>query len=248
MTLTRHVVKTNIESMSEKTIAALYVVKGGVYWDLAGVDPWDEPRDARRYAGPYPVIAHPPCQRWGNYATGGPTATPGKFKVGDDSGCFKAALASVRAWGGVLEHPEASKAWRAHGLLLPPFCGGWVVADELGGWTCCVDQGFYGHVAQKSTWLYAVGCELPSLRWGRAKDKIWIGSGFNKKGAYQAAKLRSIDAPTPENAAELRLAKAAYARQVKTGICQNLSKKQRTATPLPFRDLLLSISRTAYDR
>ena len=44
-------------------IAALYVQRGGVYFDLAGVDPWDEQRDARRYAGPWPVVAHPPCAR-----------------------------------------------------------------------------------------------------------------------------------------------------------------------------------------
>lgn len=34
-------------------IAALFVQKGGVYWDLPGVDPWDEERDARLYAGPW---------------------------------------------------------------------------------------------------------------------------------------------------------------------------------------------------
>ncbi len=33
-------------------VAALYVQRGGVYWDLPDVDPWDEERDARRYAGP----------------------------------------------------------------------------------------------------------------------------------------------------------------------------------------------------
>lgn len=52
-------------------VAALYVVKGGCYFGLPGVDPWDEERDARRYAGPYPVVAHPPCERWGRYWSGG---------------------------------------------------------------------------------------------------------------------------------------------------------------------------------
>lgn len=46
-------------------IAALYVETGGAYFGLPGVDPWDEARDARRYAGPLPVVAHPPCQRYG---------------------------------------------------------------------------------------------------------------------------------------------------------------------------------------
>ena len=36
-------------------IAALYVAKGGSYYGLPDVDPWDEDRDARKYAGPYPV-------------------------------------------------------------------------------------------------------------------------------------------------------------------------------------------------
>jgi len=49
-------------------IAALYVQTDGCYFGIDGVDPWGEPRDARRYDGPYPVIAHPPCQRWGALA------------------------------------------------------------------------------------------------------------------------------------------------------------------------------------
>ncbi len=100
-------------------IAALYVQENGCYTDLAGVDPWPESRDARLYAGPHPVVAHPPCERWGRYWSGGPSAKV-RRKLGDDGGCFVAALASVRTWGGVLEHPEASHAWRHHGLIPPP--------------------------------------------------------------------------------------------------------------------------------
>lgn len=80
-------------------IAALYVETGGCYFDLAGVDPWDEARDARQYAGPWPVVAHPPCQRWGRLWHGS-TRKPHQFKLGDDAGCFAAALAAVRQWGG----------------------------------------------------------------------------------------------------------------------------------------------------
>lgn len=49
-------------------IAALFVETNGVYFGLPDVDPWDEPRDARLYAGPHPVVAHPPCQLWVNFA------------------------------------------------------------------------------------------------------------------------------------------------------------------------------------
>ena len=41
-------------------IAALYVETDGCYYGLPGVDPWDEARDARTYAGPHPVVAQLP--------------------------------------------------------------------------------------------------------------------------------------------------------------------------------------------
>ena len=56
-----------------RQIAALYVAAGGTYFGLEGVDPWDEKRDARAYPGPNPVVAHPPCKRWGRYWYGGPS-------------------------------------------------------------------------------------------------------------------------------------------------------------------------------
>ena len=89
--------------MTQHRIAALYVERGGCYWNLPEVDAWDEARDARQYAGPWPVVAHPPCQRWGKLWAGQPLwiKRTGIRKVkGDDGGCFKSALASVRERGG----------------------------------------------------------------------------------------------------------------------------------------------------
>ena len=130
-------------------IAALFVERGGAYWDLPGVDPWDEQRDARLYAGPHPVVAHPPCQRWGKLWAGQPLyiKTTGIRKVkGDDGGCFAAALDAVRRWGGIIEHPWGSHAWPHFGITVPPREGGWVSTGLFdGGWTCCVEQGRYGH-------------------------------------------------------------------------------------------------------
>jgi len=147
-------------------IAALYVEPDGAYYGLEGVDPWDEARDARKYAGPHPVVAHPPCARWSKLA-GFCEAVHG-LKRGDDKGCFAAALASVRRWGGVLEHPASSAAWSAHGLDKPHRSGGWS-RGLGGGWSCHVEQGRYGHPARKASWLYAVGIDLPDMRWGPAK-------------------------------------------------------------------------------
>lgn len=91
-------------------IAALYVEDGGCYTGLPDVDPWPESRDARKYAGPYPVVAHPPCQRFGRFWHGS-TAKPHQYELGDDGGCFKAALDAILWHGGVLEHPADSHAW-----------------------------------------------------------------------------------------------------------------------------------------
>ena len=154
--------------MGQAVIAALYVHRGGAYFGNSEIDPWDEARDARLYAGPHPVIAHPPCARWCRLA--GLVEARWGHKRGDDGGCFASALASVRRWGGVLEHPAYSDAWRAFGLPRPPRKGGWV-RGECGGYSCHVEHGRYGHVAKKATWLYAYGApDLPELRWGSDPD------------------------------------------------------------------------------
>ena len=89
-------------------------------------------------------------------------------RQGDDIGTFAAALASVRKWGGVLEHPAYKTSWRASRAAGAPTHSGWVPADFVGGWTCCVEQGAYGHQSRKRTWLYAVGC-LTCRRCGGAR-------------------------------------------------------------------------------
>lgn len=111
-----------------KTVAALYVEPKGCYVGVPSVDAWDEARDARTYAGPHPVVAHPPCQRWGRFWHGS-TRKPHQYKLGDDGGCFEAALHAVLTWGGVLEHPAHSKAWDAFGLLKPTMGKGWQRSD-----------------------------------------------------------------------------------------------------------------------
>jgi hypothetical protein len=205
-------------------IAALYVQTGGCYFGLPNVDPWDEARDARLYDGPWPVVAHPPCQRWGKMWFGQPLAVKltGKRKeLGDDGGCFAAALAAVRRFGGVLEHPEHSRAWDHFELIEPPRNGGWIVADWQGGWTCCVEQGRYGHYARKPTWLYAVGCELPSLDWGKGKPRL-DPAVIERMGLERAKKLGEVG-----------------------GRGGGTDSSPRIGTPLPFRNLLFSIARTA---
>lgn len=199
-------------------IAALYVETGGCYFGLPGVDPWDEARDARRYDGPHPVVAHPPCQRWGNFWFGGTQPNSKRYKLGDDGGCFKAALSSVRKYGGIIEHPAGSRAWAYFDLATPPADGGWVAADFVGGWTCCVDQGSYGHRARKSTWLYAHSVDLPSLRWGRVEGEFMLLRAMSKG--------RMTERGLSDHAPVVR-------------------RKECIATPPAFRDLLISIAISA---
>lgn len=199
----------------KRTVAALYVMADGPYVGLEGVDPWAEERDARLYAGPHPVVAHPPCARWGRYWSGGPSAKV-RRKKGDDGGCFGAALAAVKHWGGVLEHPEASHAWTWFGVPRPPKSGGWI-ATLCGGWTCCVEQGNYGHKARKATWLYAHGIQTPDLIWGKAEGRQRLDDGAHTK-AERAAGL---------------------------GVGRNrITARECRETPLAFRDLLLGMART----
>jgi hypothetical protein len=196
-------------------IAALFVAKGGVYFGVRYIDPWDQSRDARLYDGPYPVVAHPPCERWGRYWSGGPSAKVRRVK-GSDEGCFAAALYAVRVFGGVLEHPEASHAYAAFGLTRPPKSGGWVRAID--GWTCCVEQGHYGHPARKATWLYVWGGQKPGdLIWGSSTG-VRLDEGFHSKAERDAAR-------------------AAGRRPIK-----RLSKAENIATPLAFRDALISLA------
>lgn len=95
------------------------------------LDHWyDQRRDATRYAGPWPIVAHPPCGHWSSLR---------HFAKKDDGHLALVALEQVRQWGGVLEHPATSLLW------------------ERVKWTLEVDQVDWGHVARKRTRLLVVG-------------------------------------------------------------------------------------------
>ena len=48
---------------------------------------------------------------------------------------------------------------------IPPKDGGWIKADNYGGYTTYIEQFWYGHLALKPTWLYANKTYLPDLKW-----------------------------------------------------------------------------------
>lgn len=204
-------------------IAALFVERDGIYFGRDDIDPWDEQRDAREYDGPHPVLAHPPCARWGRYWSGGPSAKV-KRKKGDDDGCFDAAFRAVCRFGGVLEHPEASHAWRQYNIVSPPRGGGWIPAGLfLGGntWTCCVEQGHYGHKARKATWLLACGVKPPELIWGPSSVKARLDDGFHSA----EERRRRTDGKGFDD-----------------GPYSRLSHRERAATPPSFAAMLIDIA------
>lgn len=133
------------------TVAALYIDPRGPYPRMTGVECWDETRDARLYAGPHPAVLHPPCGPWGSLRNLGPV------KTGAD--CGPIAVAQVRRWGGVMEHPRGSTLWSHQGLPRPG-----ELPDEFGGWSLVVEQVSWGHQARKPTWLYFVGVDPVLVR------------------------------------------------------------------------------------
>jgi len=150
-------------------LTALFVEKNGCYWDIPGIDPWDISRDARLYQGPHPVIAHPPCERWGNFAQG--SMLKKTYTLGDDGGCFQSALNSVLKYGGILEHPAYSRAWPYFGIDAPEKTGWKKIGTNE--WTCQVEQGNYGHRARKKTWLFFVGQKNPpELIWTPCPQRL----------------------------------------------------------------------------
>ena len=116
-----------------------------------------------------------------------------------------------------------SRAWEHFGLAKPPRSGGWIPADRV-GWTCCVFQGHYGHLAGKGTWLYSVGCDLPDLIWG----------------------------PTEQRLHQVTLERHGYEYARRKGMMSMVGGKDkvriRNATPPEFRDILLEMARSVRRR
>jgi hypothetical protein len=179
-------------------IAALYIDPKGPYPNIPGVDCWDESRDATLYDGPWPVVAHPPCGHWGRYA----------HKAHDDGKTGPVAVAQVREFGGVLEHPKDSKLWKACGLPIPGD-----LPDEFGGRTILVFQRDWGHLADKPTWLYIVGTEsTPPMPPPQPPREAWLDSSREL--------VKNLANPSRKRGMR--------------GIVERMSKLQRRLTPPEF--------------
>ena len=177
-------------------VAALFVLRDGPYSKIPGVDCWDKERNALNYRGPHPVVAHPPCNRWGLFWAGNPLQER-KQNLGDDGGCANHGLHCVRTYGGVMEHPFASYFFETAGIRKPKaLTGVWEPAGDWIGFVCYVEQGSYGNETRKPTILYAHGgCDLSIISPTSVKGENRIAAG--KRDAWEKTNKTSRMA-TPE--------------------------------------------------
>lgn len=122
-------------AVGSNDVAALWVRRDSIYKELLGPERcWDRLRDARTYAGPFPVICHPPCGPWGKFS----------WKCHQDPMDGIIAMQMVHRWGGVVEQPLGSRLFREHGD---------------GRKVLRFKQSLFGFPAPKPTILYVVGKE-----------------------------------------------------------------------------------------
>lgn len=90
-----------------------------------------------------------------------------------------------------------------------------------GYWVCYVEQGHYGHISRKPTWLLANVRNPPELNWTKCEQRLpqWMVERYGYEKARRIGVVAMIGGKN------------------KTAI--------RNATPEPFRDVLLSIARSA---
>lgn len=196
-------------------VSVLYVDPRSVYPELVE-DWWDETRDARQYAGPWPIVAHPPCGPWSRLK---------HLYIGAEHDCAPRAIEQVRRWGGVLEHPGGSGLFRGEVYIPSPG----YLPDEFGGFTIEVDQVEWGHVARKRTWLYFVG--VPPRLIGpppfpNRNPTHWISGFRSSKGRAYPKHYKSRGCAVPEG----------------IKVC---SAQQRRRTPPAFAEWLLDLAAQA---
>jgi hypothetical protein len=171
-------------------ISILFVAKNSVYktmTDSAGepLDCWDEERDAMKWPGGNPIVAHPPCRLFSalSHMSSAPV---------EEKRLAYWAVDQVRQYGGVLEHPARSKLWRDEILPLPGESDQWGISVSL-------PQFWFNHPGMKWTWLYICGAtfnDLPTvpMRLGFPEDVFAGGSRKYVPGSRHGG-IRSATPP-----------------------------------------------------
>jgi hypothetical protein len=188
-----------------KQVTVLYTQPRSVYLSLPDVDCWDAARDARRWPGHTPVVAHPPCRLWGGLRH--QSTAPREERL-----LAWHAVQMVERYGGVLEHPALSTLWRNQGLP-------WPQQGTRLSYTIPIQQLWFGHKARKPTWLWIRGVPLELLpdvpfRWGEGTHVVTWSNGCRRRPKLSARGRQE----TPRELAEWLVA---VARLVPDDFCTN---------------------------
>ena len=165
-----------------REVAVLFARADSIYKTLPGCDVWDAERDALKWPGGAPVIAHPPCRAWGGLSH------MAKPREGERDLALW-AVDRVREAGGVLEHPVRSRLW-IEKPLPEPGC-----IDMWGGWTLIVPQYWFGHRAQKMTRLYLVGirpADIPPIPLVLGTPAFVVGTSGRRADGIRSGRQREI--------------------------------------------------------
>jgi hypothetical protein len=132
-------------------ISVLYAARDSIYKTIPGIDVWDVDRNALNWPGGNPGIFHPPCRLWSRWMRHFSKAPE------EEKNLALWSVEKVRENGGVIEHPACSLLWDEARLPLPGSSDKW-------GLSIAVYQQWFGHKAQKATWLYiCTTTKLPEI-------------------------------------------------------------------------------------
>lgn len=191
---------------AERVVVVLCTRTDTIYNKLRGLNAptqilcYDKKSDMRTYTGQHVVIAHPPCADYCNFKHLHPR-NPARAALA------RQCITIVQNNGGVLEHPAGSALWREAGLPWPG-----EGKDVHGGYAVYCEQGDYGHVTRKATWLYIVGgtTPAPAARQPLASKAeqarhLWGGDRCTDYRAKYGASREALREATPRKFAEFLL-------------------------------------------
>lgn len=163
----------------------LFADKHSIYKKI-GCNVYDLERNALTYKDKKPCIYHPPCRTWSRLR-GLAKNHPGEHLL--------AVWSVLRIWrySGVLEHPAQSTLWKTMNLPKPGS-----PPDIYGGFSISVNQFWFGHKAEKNTWLYIKGItinEVPVIPLNFDAITHTISSSKNKNGKKEISKNKRSSTP-----------------------------------------------------
>ena len=129
-------------------ISVLFAARESIYKTIPGLDVWDIDRNALNWPGGNRGIFHPPCRLWSKWLRHLSTAPR------EERNLALWSVDQVRKEGGILEHPACSLLWTEARLPKPG-------TGDTYGFSIALYQQWFGHKAQKATWLYI--CDIKSL-------------------------------------------------------------------------------------